>query len=191
MKIDASKAASRPLGVAEALVKHSIDEAAVYAKVVVLTGERNILQTDNGRWCFLDSLALLARVVGTLIVALPDGMETLEAEASKFCARAWCRGSLRVVHGAGSFPLNEADAILSIGAQVTPELPWTAVNSNGWVARVSSGEKSLPRDTHQANPLGSMMAASLGVTEVFKRIFGIPPAVAPLFVSDRHIGSTL
>lgn len=32
----------------------------------------------------------------------------------------------------------------------------------------------------QPNPIAALMAASLGVTEVFKRIFGVPPNVAPL-----------
>lgn len=66
-----------------------------------------------------------------------------------------------------------AVAILNVGTGVRPHLPWTAINSNGWVARVSSGPTALPADTDQSNPLAALMAASFGVTEVFKRVFGI------------------
>lgn len=180
MTIDPSKAASRPLGVAEIVSGCAVDAATVYAKVVVLTGERATLQTDNGRWCFLDALALLTRVVGNLVVVLPEGLGALETEARGFCDKAWSRGSLHVVPGTPAGLPNGASAILNVGALARTDMPWTVVNSNGWVARVSSGSQSLPADTYQANPLGALMAASLGVTEVFKRVFGILPEVAPL-----------
>ena len=38
------------------------------------------------------------------------------------------------------------DAILSVGTAVNPSLPWTTINSNGWLARVSSGTRDLPAD---------------------------------------------
>lgn len=180
MSVNTDKAKSRPLGVAEALVKHSIDKAAAYSKVVVLTGEREVLLTANGRWCFLDALALLSRVVGTLIVVLPEGTTELEAEARSYCARAWSLGSLTVIPDNGTIPLKSVNAILNIGTKVMPSLPWTAVNSNGWVARVSSGNETLPGDVGQANPVAALMAASLGVAEVFKRVFDVPNDVAPL-----------
>ncbi len=180
MNLNVDKATSRPLGVAQKLVNHPIDESEVYSKVVVLTGEYEVLATPNGRWCFLDALALLSRIVGNLTVILPAGTTHLEAEVENFCARAWSRGSLRVVRDGDPMSLESSDAILCIGTQARPSLPWTVVNSNGWVARVSSGTLPLPSDLDQPNALGALMAASLGVTEVFKRIFGVPHDVAPL-----------
>lgn len=180
MNLNIDKATSRPLGVAQKLVKHPIDESEVYSKVVVLTGEHEVLATPNGRWCFLDALALLSRIVGNLTVILPAGTTHLEAEVENFCARAWGLGSLRVVRDGDPMSLESSDAILCIGTQARPSLPWTVVNSNGWVARVSSGTLPLPSDLDQPNALGALMAASLGVTEVFKRIFGVPHDVAPL-----------
>lgn len=180
MNIDSEKATSRPLGVAEKLVGRAIEKAVVYSKVVVLTGEKEVLLTANGRWCFLDALALLSRIVGTLIVVLPDGTSDLEIEARGFCARAWSHGPIRVAGDGGGSELDSADAILSIGTQAITSLPWTVVNSNGWVARVSSGNDSLPSDVAQPNAMGALMAASLGVTEVFKRIFEVPHDIAPL-----------
>ncbi len=180
MSLNVEKATSRPLGVASKLVKRAIDEAAVYSKMVVLTGEKEVLLTANGRWCFLDALALLSRVVGTLTVLLPGDTGQLEIEVDDFCARAWSRGSIRVMRDGNPFLLESSNAILSVGARAKPSLPWTVINSNGWVARVSSGTSSLPGDISQPNPMGALMAASLGVTEVFKRIFGVLHDTAPL-----------
>ena len=180
MNLSIDKATSRLLGVARKLVKRAIDETAVYSKLVVLTGEQEALLTANGRWCFLDALALLSRVVGTLTVVLPGDTGQLDAEVEVFCARAWSRGSLRLVRKSSPDLLESADAILSVGTQAKPSLPWTVISSNGWVARVSSGTSFLPDDLGQPNPLGALMAASLGVTEVFKRVFDVPQDIAPL-----------
>lgn len=181
MKVDTDKAISRPLGVAIKLAGNSIDQATVYAKVVVLTGDREVLLSQNGHWCFMDALTLLSRVVGDLVVMLPDDVLRLEAEVTEFCRRAWYHGSLRVITTIDHDLLDTADAILSVGTRIAPSRPWTVVNSNGWIARVSSGRESLPDDVDQSNPMAALMAASFGVTEVFKRIFAVPQEVAPLW----------
>lgn len=181
MSTDRSKVMSRPLGVARKLISTQIDETAVYSKTVVLTGEYDVLASENGRWCFLDALALLPRVIGNLTVALPKEADTLAAEAEKICARAWSHGKLRVVRLVQDELLISADAVLCIGYRANSQSNWTVVNSNGWVARVSSRGEALPNDISQANAIGALMAASLGTTEVFKRIFGIPNDVAPPF----------
>jgi molybdopterin/thiamine biosynthesis adenylyltransferase len=69
--------------------------------------------------------------------------------------------------------LNQYDAVLSVGTKAQPALPWTVINSNGWLARVSSGRTDLPSDCSLANPISSLAAASLGVSEVFKRLLRI------------------
>lgn len=181
MKVDTDKALSRPLGVAIKLAGNSIDQATVYAKVVVLTGDRSVLLSQNGHWCFMDALTLLSRVVGNLVVMLPDDVPKLTAEATEFCRRAWHHGSLRVINTIDLSLLETADAILNVGIRTDPSRPWTVVNSNGWVARVSSGREPLPDDVDQSNPMAALMAASLGATEVFKRIFALPHEVAPLW----------
>jgi hypothetical protein len=180
MKSVEDKAASRPLGVAEKLTSGKIDSATVYGKKVVLTGEREFLLSDNGRWCLLDAVTLLGRVVGDLTVIVPDGAEQLESEVKALCQELWARRPVNILREGHPFSIQTADAILSVGKQARPSLPWTVVNSNGWVARVSSGAEDLPSDVAQPNPLGALMAASLGVTEVFKRIFGVPHDIAPL-----------
>jgi hypothetical protein len=180
MNPNTSKATSRPLGVAQKLVKHAVNEADVYSKVVVLTGEPEAISTQNGRWCFLDALALLSRVVGNLVVVLPECTFQFEKEVRDYCSQAWCQGSLKVAQGDVQQFSATANAVLCIGTKAGMTPSWTVINSNGWIARVSSGASSLPNDLDQPNALGALMAASLGVTEVFKRIYCVPHDVAPL-----------
>src|SRR5579862_4222612 len=89
MTVSVADAISRPMGVAQRLRETPIDEKAVHSKLVVLTGEPATLATPNGRWCFLDSLALLPRTVGQLLVALPKECAWRD-EVQAQCRRAWC-----------------------------------------------------------------------------------------------------
>lgn len=180
MNITGDVASSRPLGVARSLGSTLLDEATIYSRPVILTGERHTLETDNGRWCMLNSLRLLARIVGPLTVVLPANLGAFETEVRQLAACVWKKGAVTVTTEVIRIAMESAVAILNVGARVDQHLPWTTINSNGWVARVSSGSNSLPSDTDQRNPLAAMMAASFGVTEVFKRVYGIPRELAPL-----------
>ena len=180
MNITGDLASSRPLGVARGLGGTLLDAATIYSRPVILTGDRDALDTDNGRWCLLNSLRLLARIVGPLTVLLPAGLEALETETRRLASGVWKKGTVTVATEGMPVAMETAVAILNVGVRVEPGLPWTTINSNGWVARVSSGPNSLPSDTDQRNPLAAMMAASFGVTEVFKRVYGIPHELAPL-----------
>lgn len=180
MNINLNMASSRSLGVAQSLVGGIVNEKLVFSKSVVLTGEKDALSTKNGYWCFMDSLRLLVRVVGQLTISIPPGFAELENEARQICAEAFLRGEARFIVADSHSALLHADAILNVGFHVIPSLPWTSINSNGWIARISSGNQELASNMDQPNPIAALMAASLGVTEVFKRIFGVPPNVAPL-----------
>ena len=180
MNVTGDLASSRPLGVAWSLGGTLLDEATIYSRPVILTGERHTLETDNGRWCMLNSLRLLSRIVGPLTVLLPAGLGAFETDLRQLASSVWKKGTVTVATEGMPIAMEFAVAILNVGARVDPRLPWTTINSNGWVARVSSGPNSLPSDTGQLNPLAAMMAASFGVTEVFKRVYGIPHELAPL-----------
>jgi molybdopterin/thiamine biosynthesis adenylyltransferase len=170
-------ASSRPLGVASELGATELDADTVFAKCVVLTGEHATLSTRNGQWCFLDSLRLLSRVVGVLEVAIPDGLPELEREVELLVPELWSQGTVhRVQPEQASF--SSATAILNVGSEVRSNLPWTSILANGWVARCTSGRTALPAPADQDNPVSCMLAASFGVTEVFKRVYGVPVDVA-------------
>jgi len=164
---------SRPARTAEQLAEQALDRHRFLAKKVLLTGEPEILKTVNGQNCFLNAVGLLIRICPNITIHIPATCEDLRLVSGLFSKRiAFGKGVEYCDHvdDFGSF-----DAILSVGAAVNPGLPWTTINSNGWVARVSSGTSGLPADVDMENPVGALAAASLGVGEVFKRLIKLRP----------------
>lgn len=159
---------SRPLATAARLAEHAVDTSRFINKQVLLTGEGPILSTANGRTCLLGSLRLLVRICRHITVYLPPECSTLRAECETVARRIAYDQEIRF----SEIPPDPTafDAVLSIGVVAHPDLPWTVVNSHGWLARVSSGNLDLPGDCGQPNPIAALAAASLAVTDVFKRL---------------------
>src|SRR5207244_3815840 len=101
-------------------------------------------------------------------IALPAGTCPLSDECRALADQIAFGGAVDFVPCAPDF--TRYDAILSIGTAARPDLPWTVINSNGWLARVSSGRSTLPAGSDRANPVGALAAACLGSAEVFKRL---------------------
>lgn len=159
---------SRPQLVADHLGDLASDRHRFLHKRVLLTGEVDVLATENGARCFLDSIRLLVRICPNITIVIPTASRSL-LDSSKALARRITFGKdLEFRDEIGDVTAH--DAILSVGAAVKPELPWTTINSNGWVARVSSGDRELPRECGLTNPVGALAAACLGAGEVFKRL---------------------
>lgn len=163
---------SRPQKSAAALGDLAKDRHRFLDKKVLLTGEVGVLETANGRDAFLFSLRLLVRISANVSVVLPNGPLALLVEAEQLAAQiAFCRP----VEFLGSVDFKEFDAVLSVGTNVKPELPWTTINSNGWRARVSSGNLPLAGQCSLENPIGALACSCLGVGEVFKRLIALVP----------------
>lgn len=177
MNYSDSNATSRPSGVAEMLTGHPVNKNKVLSKRVVLTGDREVLVTENGRMCFLDCLRLLPRVAGRIEVRIPDGLGDIEGEVRALIASVWRIDVLEVGRHQEGIE-KDVQAVLSVGFCSRQDLPWVTVNSNGWIARVATHGEELSKDTSQANPAGALMAASMGVAEVFKLIYEVPSSVA-------------
>ena len=150
--------------------------AQVFELPVLLTGEASILATRNGQKCFLDAFRLLVRMTKHLSV-FTDGQQNLEREA-RTLGRSLTSATLHFLQ-ASNLRYEPFAAILSVGWDVRPEYPWTTINSNGFVARVSS-KSSISSECRQSNPVGALAAASLGVTEIFKRLVPVSPDRGPL-----------
>ena len=164
---------SRPAKTAAQLATQALDHHRFLAKKVLLTGEAEILKTLNGRECFLNAFALLIRICPNIRIYIPAGCDDLRILSEAFVKRiAFGPG---VQHCDNIDDLGLFDAILSVGTAVKPGFAWTTINSNGWVARVSSGSHSLREDVAVENPVGALAAASLGVGEVFKRLIKLRP----------------
>ena len=164
---------SRIVGTAESLGDNALDRHRFLDKSVLLTGDIEFLATPNGRNCFLDSARLLMRMVRNLKVQIPAACG-LNGEVAAIL-NATSAPSRVVVCEPANEGLEAYDAILSVGSSARSDLPWTAVNSNGWTARLSSKGGSLSSDSSVDNPIGALGAACLGAAEVFKRLIRLKP----------------
>ncbi len=182
--IDATLALSRPVKVAAGLNPALADADAhrFHEKAVLLTGEAVTLGTPNGRTCIVDSLRLLVRTTSDLTVVVPPGCHELADLLGAEAARVSFAATVPImVSGGDDVDYGRYDAILSVGHTARPDLPWTVINAYGWLARVSSGSRDLPERCDQTNPVAALAAASLGVSEVFKRLLGVPAGTAAPF----------
>ena len=139
---------------------------------VLLTGEAAVLLAPNGHDILLFALRLLVRISRRVDVLVPRECATLALEAASLVGEIGLGGTVRTDDNpeyAGYA------AILSIGTTARTDLPWTVINSNGWLARVSSGGTSIGASCERTNPIGARAAACLGVAEVFKRIATVKP----------------
>jgi hypothetical protein len=179
--IDYRRASSRVAAVAQSSSGHLLTEAELRSKRVVLTGDALALRTKNGKWCLLDALRILLRVVGKLTVRIPPEEVALANEVREIARTSPSLCDVDIVVASHDSALHDAKAILNIGSTSIPGLPWTCVNSNGWIVRLTSVGDDLDSEMSQENPISALMAASLGVAEVFKRVIGIPAEKAPLY----------
>jgi molybdopterin/thiamine biosynthesis adenylyltransferase len=163
---------SRPWKTATILGELAEDRHRFLDKRVLLTGEAELLKTTNGRDAFLYSLRLLVRICANVFVFLPNGPANLIAEAEQVAAQVAFGKPVEFPSSADSETFN---AILSVGTRVHSALPWTTINSNGWRARVSSGDTSLAGECSLENPIGALACSCLGVGEVFKRLVALVP----------------
>jgi hypothetical protein len=171
--VDKNLAYSRPAAAAAALGADAQDSHRFVDKRVLLTGEAAILGTDNGAEIALDSLLLLVRICSNVTVAIPADCADLRSQLEAIVSRIAPNTNVRFSDFASEFATY--DAILSVGTSVHADLPWTVVNSNGWLARISSGTRPISADCNQKNAVGAMAAAALGVADVFKRLISLRP----------------
>lgn len=180
---------SRPIACAARLAAHAADTHRFPDKRVLLTGDPEILTTNNGEFLLFDSIRLLVRFCRFLDVWLPPSVRELRREAKLLAKRIEFTQPVNFLEDPPSY--RSYDAILSVGATVQADLPWTTINSNGWLARVSSTRMDLDSACSQANPIGALAAASLGASEVFKRLLVLNPERGPFFDNLRFSCYTL
>lgn len=171
-------AMSRPIATAEALGDLAPDAHRFVTKRVMLTGEADVLETRNGRECLLSALRLLVRICPNVTVALPLSCTPLAAKCEAIARHVGFGPPVKFAPVDGDN--SGYDAVLSVGRIGRADLPWTVINSQGWLARLSSTGENLPGSCDQWNPVGALAAASLGVSEVFKRLINLNEQRGPL-----------
>ena len=170
---------SRPIAAAQTLGDAAQDGEHFVDRPVLLTGEVAVLKTCNGAFMAEDGLRLLVRSWKRVTVYVPKEMSALLVSLQAIAKAIEFAEHVAFLDEEPSYA--DYDAILSIGIQARAELAWTVINSNGWLARVSSSGTSLESDCGQDNPLGALAAASLGVADVFKRTAKVRFERAELF----------
>lgn len=78
------------------------------------------------------------------------------------------------------------EVVLSVGETVRRDIPWIAVSSDAWLARMTTSRSPLarlPRCGGSANVLGALAAACLAVGQVFDFLVGKPLAEKPVELS--------
>ena len=158
---------------ATAVLLGGADSHRFLDKRVLLTGDIAALSTPNGSEMARSAVQLLMRFCRNVSVAVPILLPVLAGDLRADGARFAWDSEPKFVSPDDGF--DGYDAILSIGATVRPDLPWTAITSNGWLIRVSSGAKAIEGDCRQTNAVGALAAASFGVCEVFKRLIQLKP----------------
>ncbi len=163
---------SRPNTTAARLGDLAPDRHIFIYKKVLLTGETVVLRTANGRVCLISSFLLLHRISKGVEVYLPaDVPADLRIECEQLVNRFSRNSSITVL--ANQPVYSSYDAILSVGSTAIVSPNCTVINSNGWLARVSSDGTAISADIDQCNPIAALAASCLGVTEVFKRLIGL------------------
>jgi len=159
---------SRPRKTAEQLGELAEDRHRFLDKRILLTGESALLSLPNGRECLLDSIRLAVRICLNVTVYIGKENDALRAEAENLAERISFGKKVEILHDGPDF--KQFDAILSIGIKAHPGLPWTTINSNGFLARATSGTTDIAGPCDVYNPIGALAAACLGIGEVFKRL---------------------
>lgn len=159
---------SRPLLSARQLGEHAEDAHRFLNRQVLVRIEPKWSSDDNLRECLLTGARLAVRVCRNLTVQVPAGDEGLLRDVARVASQAPPGSAVAICTSDPGF--HAFDAILSVGSESRPHLPWTTVNADGWLARVSSRGRALPEATGSRNPISAVAAASLGIAEVFKRL---------------------
>jgi hypothetical protein len=162
----------RPAAAAVALAGDAIDPYRFLDKRVVLTGDSFVV-TANGRACLSYATRLVAKICRNVSISLPGAATDLIEDTRILAAKAAIDQPISV--DASVPDPSEFDAILSLSRRPFQHHRSITINSNGWLCRVGKSQESLDGPVDQHNPIGALAAASIGCSEVFKRLISLKP----------------
>jgi molybdopterin/thiamine biosynthesis adenylyltransferase len=173
---------SRPAAVAVRLVKDSL-ASQLLSKPVLLTADMVALETPAGRSTYLAALSLLTRFCAQLTVRLPGSGSKFHAQVDALAKRIHYAGAINLI-GDGAPDWQRFGAVLNVGGTLRRDLPWTSIACDGWAVQVCSTGGPMALKFRCFNPAATLAVASLGATEVFKRLLGVLPDQGPLFNNE-------
>ena len=136
-------------------------------KRVLLTGTAPFVGSPNGLWMAEDCLRLMVKTWRHVTVYLPPEAANVATKLRVVAEQVAFAAPITFLNTAPAY--SGFDGVLSVGGNAREDLPWTVTNSNGWLARVSSTSRRISENCVEANPVGAMAGASLGVADLFKR----------------------
>jgi hypothetical protein len=166
------RAYQRPVAAASALASEASDAHRFLDKSVVVTGDSFVL-TPNGRACLSYATRLVAKICRNVTISLPGPAAEGVGEAKALAAKAAIGAPILV--DASVPDGSEFDAILSLSRRPFAHHRSITINSNGWLCRVGNFPHVLEGSVDQYNPIGALVAASIGCSEVFKRLISLKP----------------
>ena len=166
------RAYQRPIAAANALAADAVDSHRFLDKRVLVTGDSFVL-TANGGACLDYTTRLVSKICRNVTVSLPGPASGRISEARELAAKL-AIGAPIAVNDSVPDP-TDFDAILSVSRRPFVHHRSTSINSNGWLCRIGSLEQALDRPVDQYNPIGALAAASIGCSEVFKRLIALKP----------------
>lgn len=170
--ITTDRAYRRPAAAASELADDASDSYRFLDKRVVITGDSFVL-TPNGKACLSYATHLVAKICRNVSISMPGPAADQLAEARALAAKAAIGAPIPV--DASPPDPSEFDAILSLSCRPFQHHRATTINTNGWLCRVGSSAQTLDGPVDQYNPIGALAAASLGCSEVFKRLISLKP----------------
>lgn len=144
--------------------------------------ERSAILSTDARDTFLSAVAQIVRFVDAVAIDVPD-------EAADLAARTYAL--VDAIRGADA-PLVRAvdartpDVTLLVGSSAPTDRPAVAINSSGWVARMTTSiadVRTLPSAPSTSNAIGARGAACIGVGQIFSFLAGQPLAATPVEMS--------
>jgi hypothetical protein len=158
--------------------------------LVLVEIERSGIGSADARGTFLSAIAQIVRFVERVAIAVPDEAPDLAERACALVERI--RGADAPLIRARDAPA--PDVMLLVGSRAPTNRPAVAINSSGWVARMTTSIAeitTLPSVPSTPNPIGARGAACIGVGQIFHFLAGRPLAIAPVEISfyERAHGS--
>lgn len=168
---------------------------------ILLSATSDWTNNQNGQWMLTAAANILVRmapVITRVDIAIPFGAQTavrvplLEGDEFSGSLLAMCH---RIVGVAGETEIDivghsnpkDYDAVLALGG--TPSTNQVTIASTGWRAILGSSASRFSPEETKLSPLGSQIAAYLGVAELFKTILKLrsPGAFADRVVLSSDI----
>ena len=141
------------------------DSDKFFSRIVVITGDEKLLDTDNGKIMIKTVTNLTSRFTDRIYISLSDSQNALQAELVDLALKVGAESSDEIPE--------KIDIVISIGNSSIRGDFSININSDGWVSYLSCNNNVNVFENSMQNPIGAMGAACFASAEAFKRIVEI------------------